>query len=277
MKSNIKSKDTSNHYTLLTGATGGLGRAFCCELLTCGEDLVMLGRSEERLSQLARDLKKQFPGRDIKYFVCDLAKYEDIERVLEDISKQNIKAIRLINNAGFITEGSIKNADIDTLLRCIRVNCEGTIHLTKRLLDYREKEKDFHIITISSMASNYPMPYMAIYSATKSLLTSFMLSLREEFKKDRVKVLVVEPGAIATSQEMKDAIKSQGLKGRLSSVPPEKIAKKSLKLSRKNRKKYTPGIFNKLTIFVSAITPSSIKTRVISNMWKKSQAKRNIK
>lgn len=277
MKNSTKSKGTSNHYTLLTGATGGLGRAFCCELLTSEENLVMLGRSKEKLSQLADELKKQFPERNIKYLVCDLSKYENIERVLEDISKQNIKVNKLINNAGFITEGSIKNASIDTLLRCIRVNCEGTIHLTKRMLDSRDQDEDFHIITISSMASNYPMPYMAIYSATKSLLTSFMLSLRQEFKKDRVKVLVVEPGAIATSQEMKDAIKSQGIKGRLSSVSPEKIAEKSLKLSRMNRKKYTPGIFNKLTIFVSAITPSSIKIRAISNMWKKSQAKRNIK
>ena len=74
-----------------------------------------------------------------------------------------------------------------------------------------------------------------------------------------------------------EAIKAQGLKGRLSSVPAEKIAKKSLKLVQKNKFRYIPGGFNKLTYFVSKLTPKSLAVKFAGKMWKKSQEKRNIK
>ena len=121
------------------------------------------------------------------------------------------------------------------------------------------------------------MPYMAIYSATKAMLNNLMASIRIEYKKDNVRVLVVEPGAIATSQDMKEAIKSQGLKGRLSSVSPEKIARNALKKLNTRKKIYVPGFFNKLTIFASLFLSKNIKSNIAGNMWKKSQEKRNIK
>ena len=92
-----------------------------------------------------------------------------------------------------------------------------------------------------------------------------------------IKILVVEPGAIATSKEMKAAISAQGIKGKLSSTPPEKIAKKSYKKSLKNKSRYVPGFFNKLTLFFSGLIPTSLKVKSIAKMWKKSQQKRGIK
>lgn len=268
--------NTNNYYTLISGATGGLGKAFCKEVLKTHSNIFLTATNNDRLSKLKEELLEHHPSANIQYKQCDLSSFDDIERLIEYLQSSNIRINRLINNAGYITEGSIKNADISTLTRCIRVNAEGTIHLTKSLLDSKD-DIPFKIITISSMASNYPMPYMAIYSATKSLLTSFMTSLREEYRKEQVTVTIVEPGAIATSIEMKEAIKSQGLKGKLSSVSPEKIAKRTIKLSERNKRKYTPGIFNKLTILISALSPTSLKTRAISKMWRKSQAKRDIK
>lgn len=272
-KNNI---DTQNYYTLISGATGGLGQAFCREVLKDTSNVFLTATNDTRLKKLREDLLMEYPNANIRYKSCDLSSFEDIENLIKYIETCPIQINRLINNAGYITEGSIKNADVTTLLKCIRVNAEGTIHLTKSLLD-RKDNSPFKLITISSMASNYPMPYMAIYSSTKSLLSNFMTALREEYKKENVTVTIVEPGAIATSIEMQEAIKSQGLKGRLSSVSPERIAKKSIKLSNKNKRKYTPGIFNKITIFASAISPTPLKVRAISRMWKKSQEKRDIK
>lgn len=272
-KNNI---DTQNYYTLISGATGGLGQAFCREVLKDTSNVFLTATNDTRLKKLREDLLMEYPNANIRYKSCDLSSFEDIENLIKYIETCPIQINRLINNAGYITEGSIKNADVTTLLKCIRVNAEGTIHLTKSLLD-RKDNSPFKLITISSMASNYPMPYMAIYSSTKSLLSNFMTALREEYKKENVTVTIVEPGAIATSIEMQEAIKSQGLKGRLSCVSPERIAKKSIKLSNKNKRKYTPGIFNKITIFASAISPTPLKVRAISRMWKKSQEKRDIK
>ena len=239
--------------------------------------MILTGTSDEKLNKLKAELQAIDDSKEIICISCDLSSHQDRLNLLNKLAEDKYTIDFLINNAGFITEGSIEYAEMDTILKCIQVNCEGTIHLTKSLIDTRDKNQEMRIICITSMASNYPMPYMAIYSATKSLLKNFMISLREEYKSQNVKVLIVEPGAIATSDDMKLAIEAQGLKGKMSSTSPEVIAKKSIKKSIKHKNRYIPGFFNKVTLFVSNLAPTKLKTKAISKMWRKSQKKRNIK
>ena len=205
----------NKNYTLITGATGGLGRAFSFECAKEGKNLLLTATNQERLDIFKKEILSQY-DIEILTFACDLSNTDSIKGFLDFISKSKINIDTLINNAGYITEGSFKHAPIDTLLKCIQVNCEGVTHLTKAVLDLKEPQKKLNIITITSMAGEYSMPYMAIYSATKAMLINLMRSIRIEYKKDNVRVLIVEPGAIATSQDMKDAIKAQGLKGKIS-------------------------------------------------------------
>lgn len=277
MKKVDKNKENNQYYTLITGATGGLGKAFCFEIAKEGKNLFLTGTSDKKLERLKEDLLDKYPDLNIKYKECDLSNFDSRVQLIDALKNNNVKINLLINNAGFITEGSIKHSDINTILKCIQVNCEGTIHITKSILDLKEKDDKLDIINVTSMAGNYPMPYMAIYSATKALLNNFMTSLRYEYKDDNVNVLNVEPGGIETTQEMIDAINAQGLKGRLTVTPAEKIAKQSLKLSKKNKKTYVPGFFNNFTLFVSNLAPTDVKTGMVGKMWRKSQDKRNIK
>ena len=263
-------------YTLVTGATGGLGNAFCRELLKLNKNLILTGTKQEKLDKWKNTLLEEFKGQDIEVFPCDLSSKSSRDKLFEYITENKFEIEMLINNAGYITEGSIKHANSDTLLKCIQVNCEGVIDLTKFILDNKKTDGQLNIITISSMAGDCPMPYMAIYSATKAFESNFMTSLRLEYKKENVKVLVVKPGAIATSQEMIDAIKAQGLKGKLSAVPADKIAKNSIKKSLKGKKQYIPGFFNKLTSFASLFATKNYQAKVVAKIWKKSQEKRDI-
>lgn len=262
------------NYVLVTGASGGLGNAFVQELSNQNKNLIICGTNIEKLNELKNKIKNN--KISILPYAFDLSNEQEIYRLVEFIKSQNINIEMLINNAGFITEGSIQFARAENLIQTIKVNNIGTILLTKLLLE-QNAYKDLSIITVSSLASNYPMPYMAIYSATKSLLTSFFYSLKSELKQNNVKVLIVEPGAIPTSQDMINAIKAQGIKGKLSSVSAKVIAKNSLKKSAKNKKIYTPGFLNKLTKFVCKFTPKSLQIYSISKMWKKSQQKRGIR
>ena len=264
-------------YTLITGATGGLGKAFTKECAKLGQNLILTATNQDRLDELKKETLKKF---NIKIITksCDLSNYNDICDFVNFLDANKLQIENFISNAGFITEGSIQYAQTDTLIKCIKVNCEGIVHLTKKILDRKPPKVKMRILSVTSMAGEYSMPYMAIYSATKSMLTSFMTSLGIEYKKDNVRVLIVKPGAIATTQEMKDAINAQGLKGKLSSIDPNTIASKSLRLLFKTHKKsYIPGFFNKLTIFSSALFSKNCKAKIAGKMWKKSQEKRNIK
>lgn len=264
------------YVTLLTGACGGLGHAFATELTKNGTPILICGTSETKLTALKDELSTINKDLKIFSFVLDLSNQQNIANLATFLTQHNLQVNRLINNAGFITEGSIKNAPIDTLLQTIKVNCEGTISLTKLILDQKKSDEELKIITIASLAANYPMPYMAIYASTKSLLKNFMLSLRYEYRKDNVKVTIVTPSAIATSQAMKDAISAQGFKGKISCVSPEKIARKSLIKNEHNRAVFIPGGFNKFVNFISCLTPRALKIHFIGSSWKKSQNKRNI-
>lgn len=267
----------SKYFTLLTGATGGLGIAFCHELCKQGHNIFMTSTSNKKLNALYLDLIAKYPNAHILYHECDMSQHDSRIALLDHLKENKININLLINNAGFITEGSIDHTTSETLLKCIQVNCEGTIHITKELLDIRDKDTKFSIINITSMAGNYPMPYMAIYASTKALLNNFMTSLRYEYRNENVNVLNVEPGGIETSPDMIEAIKSQGLKGKLSAVPAEKIAADSIKLSQKNKKRYIPGIFNKTTLIISNLATTDTKVKTIGKSWKQSQEKRNIK
>lgn len=262
---------------LITGATGGLGKAFVKCFCNENNHLILTSTSEEKMTTLINELKVDSPDLHISPLICNFLDEKSIDKVIKFLEDNNIQLDYLINNAGYITEGTIENAKIDTLLDCIKVNCIGTTQITKKILDLHDNSHLLNIITVASMAGDYPMPYMAVYSSTKSYLKNFMLAMGHEYRKQNVKSIVIQPGAIATSDAMKEAIKAQGFKGKLSAVSPDIIAKKSIKNSNKGKKIYTPGFFNKLTKFFSYFAPISLKMKIISSMWRKSQEKRNIK
>lgn len=270
-------RELINKNILITGATGGLGKAFTKHLSQIDCNIIITSTSQEKLDNLVNELQSDNCKANFTPIICNFLNKDNISALTNYLKENNIAVDLLINNAGYITEGSIENCSFDTIEKCIKVNCLGTIQITKNILDLHDNSKLLRIITITSLAGDYPMPYMAIYSSTKALLKNYMLAMNNEYKRKNVKCLVVQPGAIPTSDDMKEAIKAQGLKGKLSAVSPNKIAIKSIQKSIKGKKIYIPGFFNKLTSFVSKITPQSLQMNAISSMWKKSQEKRNIK
>lgn len=270
-------ENKNNSYTLITGATGGLGQAFVFEVIKNNQNIIVTSTSNDKLTSLKTKILDINPNIDVQTFKCDFSCQDDLNSLIAFIKDNHFYINTLINNAGFICEGSTQFSDVQTLQRCIQVNNLATVFITKNILDLHKIDKHLDIITISSLAGNYPLPYMAIYASTKAFLKNYFLSLRYEYRKQNVNFLVVQPGAIATSDSMKEAITAQGLKGKLSAVPPQKIAKVSLKKVKKNKSTYIPGAFNKLTNIVSKLTPLSLQIKVAGKMWKKSQKIRNIK
>jgi hypothetical protein len=120
--------------------------------------------------------------------------------------------------------------------------------LTKSLLSYRAEKLE--ILAVSSMSSVSPMPYFQVYSATKALITNLFTSLHYELKDKGVKVTVVLPGGIPTRPDIIEDIKGQGLWGKLSSMPADKVATKSLKALSKNKVKYISVIIILLVVLV---------------------------
>ena len=264
-----------DQYTLITGACGGLGRAFVSACAEKKENLLLTGTSEKKLESLKGDFSETFADLKVKTLVLDLAKEEDRQNVLDFISSENIVINKLINNAGVIIEGDLERFSDDEIQNAIMVNCVGTLDLTKKLLRVRDEHNLFEVLTVSSVASSYPIPHMGVYSATKSFIVSIMVALSYEFKDKNVVITTVCPGGMATTDDMKKSIKSMGLGGKLSCNCPDYVAKKALKALKKKKKVVISGFFNKFLVFLSKPFSKSFLAKGAGRIWKKSQKKRN--
>lgn len=264
-------------YSLITGATGVLGSTFARECACRGENLVLTGSNASKLESIVHEISCDFKQIKLESKVCDLSNEESRKEFFEFLKQKNIKINRLINNAGYIAEGDFLSFSEDEILKIIRVNCEGTVDVTRKVIDMREKNIPLHIITISSMAGDYPMPHMSMYSATKAMLTNLMVSLSHEFREQNIFVTTICPSGIPTTQAMKDAIKSQGFGGKITACSPETVVKIALKASEKHKVLIRPKAINVFLGAISRPLSEKAKARIVGKRWKKSQEKRNMK
>lgn len=254
-------------FTFISGATGGIGKAFSVSLAKRGYNLFLTGRSQEKLEKLKSELLLVNSAIEIEIFPCDLTSEDSRNSLLNAIDEKKIKFERLLFVAGVDTQKAFIDYTNEKVLFQIRVNVESTVSLTWELL--RRRASNIEILAVSSMSGVSPMLYFALYSATKCALTSFFTSLHYELKSQKAKVTVVLPGGVYTRPDIIEDIKNQGLWGKLSSKKPEFVAEKSLKALSKNKIKYIPGFFNKLLNFLMRIAPKKIVLSFIAKRWKK--------
>ena len=257
-------------YTLITGACGGLGRAFVTLCARNKENLILTGTSEKKLTALSAEFAEEFKGLDVKTFVCDLSKLADRENLVKNITEQKLEVSRLINNAGLIIEGDLERYTDEEIASCTQINCVGTLDLTKKLLESRNKQELMEVLTVSSIASFYPIPHFAVYAATKAFLTSMMTSLAIEYKKQNVVFTTTCPGGMATNDNMKESIKSMGFGGKLSTLDTIKVAKISLRALKKRKTVVVPGFFNKFLCFLSKFPTKKFLAKNAGKIYAKS-------
>lgn len=276
-------------YTFITGATGGIGKAFCRYYAREGCNLFITGRSEEKLTALKEELLMLNDSISVKYLPADLTDRQSRDNLFTYADNNEISVTRLVNVAGAdIQKGFLSYTD-DKVIFQIRVNVEATISLTHMFLerlDFGEtgntkanrkniynktsgKKKNLpEIITVSSLSGVSPMPYFQLYSATKACLTNFFKSLRVELK-GKVNVTTVLPGGVYTRPDICNDIKGQGLWGKLSAKTPDFVVNKSVKGVRKNKKLVIPGFWNKSLYTLMKFVPENVKLKFIANRWKK--------
>lgn len=254
-------------YIFISGATGYIGKAFCNLFASDKQKLFLTGRDIDKLNALKENLQNTY-NVAVDIYACDLTNILSVHNMLSYIDDKGITFSGIINVAGVDIQKGFLEYTQEKLLFQIKVNAEATLLLTHALLK-RRAEGQMRIITISSMSGASPMPYFAVYSATKSMLTNFFTSLHYELKKEGVNVTVVLPGGVYTRPDVVEDIKGQGLWGKLSAKSPEFVAKKSVKASDKNKIQYIPGFFNRFLYRLMKIMPKKLVLKFIANRWKK--------
>lgn len=263
---------------IVTGATGYLGKAFIDELIKkqdiknrieSGEtSLVFTGRSEEKLAALKSKLTSENKIRaEIFTKAMDLSSEQSRDEFFAALSARGEKIQMLINVAGADIQKPFADYTQKKLLFQCRANFEGAAAMC--LYAVQNAEKKAKIINISSVSGIYPMPYFAVYSATKGALTSFSMSLSREVKKRGITVTAILPGAMPTREDIREQIRGQKAWGKLAAEPPSVVARKSLRAAEKGKSKVIVGFWNKFMNAATKLLPLSLKMKFIEKRWSK--------
>ncbi|MBO4262969.1 MAG: SDR family NAD(P)-dependent oxidoreductase [Clostridia bacterium] len=251
-----------NVYTLITGASGVFGGEFARYLARRGENLLLTGRNAQKLGALKKELDAYSTG-DIEIFAADLNAEAGRKSLFAFARGRSMVFGKLINVAGADVQKAFKAYTPEKIVFQTRINFEAAVAVTHEALSMRTE--NFGVLTVSSLCGTSPMPYFALYSATKGALINFFTALRYEYKD--VKFTVLAPGSIPTRDDVKEDIRLQGLTGMFSSKTPLYVVKRGIRGLEKNKRLVIPGLYNKLVYFFGKITPEGIKCRVIAKKF----------
>ncbi len=218
-------------YTLITGASAGIGSVFAKQLAEQGQDLILTARRKEKLDELARQLIDKYKIK-VETLSADLASTNGSRNLAHAISEKGWKVNGLINNAGFGDRGFFSDLTLERQIQMIQLNVTSLVELTHRLLPNIRQQKDAFIINVASTAAFQAGPKMAIYYATKAFVLSFSEALHEELKQDSISVSTLCPGA-TLSEFAQEANMADTKLFKAGAMTAEAVVRKSLKKRKK--------------------------------------------
>lgn len=251
-------------YTLITGASTGIGRELA---LVCAADqrsLILLARSEDKLSKLAELLRSQH-GVRAEVVVQDLGEPRAAEKTWNEVQARGLEVETLINNAGFGYLGPFHEAAIDNQIDMLQVNVVALTHLTRLFLPEMVARGRGQVLNVASTASFQPGPFMAVYYATKAYVLSLSEALAEELRGTGVTVTALCPGVTATHFFDRAQMADSRLI-RLGMQDARSVAELGYRAMIRGKAIAIPGLANRLLTLLVRLSPRFVVRRVVRHL-----------
>ena len=223
--------DLSGKTALVTGATGGIGKAIATRLHSRGAHVVLHGTSQKKLLALSQNI-----GSNTSLISADLGDFDAVSSLIDLASKLSNSPIDiLVNNAGFAADGLLMRMKTEDWHSVLDVNLTANMILCRAAIRSMIKAKWGRIISISSIVGVTGNPGQSNYAASKAGLIGFSKSIAQEVASRGITVNIVAPGFIETP--MTDALDNKQKENLLQQVPigrlgtPDEIASAVLFLS----------------------------------------------
>ena len=247
---------------LVTGASSGIGAAYARGLHALGCPLVLVARREQRLHELAREL-----GGDVQVVAGDLAADDGPRRVFDEVSARGLAVEILVNNAGVGHTGPFHQEPLEAAEGMLDVNARAAMLMTRLFLPAMIERRQGWVVNVISTSAFQPVPFLAVYGASKAFLLSLTEALANELQGTGVAIQALCPGLTATE--------FQGVAGtdrvlfnRTGSMTPEAVVKASLRALKKGRLRVVPGLSNRLTAALVPFTPGRLVRRMGAELFR---------
>jgi short-subunit dehydrogenase len=182
---------------LVTGASSGIGAAYARALAARGAHVVLVARSVDKLEALAAELSRRY-GVRADVVPADLSLPGAAHQVFEDVRARGLHVDVLVNNAGFASYGRFETLAHGRQHAAIMLNVAGLVEMTHAFLPAMIARGDGVVVNVASTAAFQPLPYMAVYGASKAFVLSFSEALWAENRERGIRVLALCPGATET-------------------------------------------------------------------------------
>ncbi|MEQ8197429.1 MAG: SDR family oxidoreductase [Clostridiaceae bacterium] len=252
-------------YTLITGASSGIGYELSKLFASEGKNLLLIARNSDNLLKV-RDKLKGLKDIEIYVFAADLSKKDSVENILNFVEKNNIVVDKIINNAGIGDFGEFVNSDEARQYEMIQINIMALTKLTRAFLPKMISRGRGGVLNVASTAAFAPGPNMSVYYATKAYVLSFTEALYEECSGKGVRIMALCPGAVDTGFQKKAGIKKSRLAGGNIMSSEEAALKGYNGFTKTDKAVVVPGFRNKLLIQMMRILPRFVIRKIIGKV-----------
>lgn len=257
-------KNWRGRWALVTGASAGIGAALATELATAGANLLLTARRQDRLDQLAHQLRQTYAVRT-EVFSADLAQPDAPQKIRAFTEEKGIAVEMLINNAGFGQYGELAQVDTGRLLDMVQVNCSAVVHLARLFLPDMIQRHRGDVLILASTAAFQAVPYISTYAATKAFDLLFAEGLAEEMKPYGIRVCALCPGS--TESEFHAAANQEQFTSKHPETA-EKVARKGLEALAAGKSCVISGLGNYLGVQSQRLVPRRLVTRIAASMFR---------
>ncbi len=258
---------------LITGAAGGVGKAFAAECGARGWDLLLTDLYEPPLVALAEGMQR-LHGVSVHYLPCDLTSAAARDTFWAEVERLDLRVRFLINAAGIEFEGPFQERTIDEVRILLRLNIEAAVEMTYRALARRDPARTLHIVNVSSLAGFYPMPVKALYAASKRFLIDFSRALRQELRPHNVQIMALCPSGMPTNPHTTRRLMAQGWIGQMSMLNVGAVAARAVDKALAGQDVYVPGVFNRVLRLLGGLLPPGLVTAFIWKRWMAARGER---
>jgi short-subunit dehydrogenase len=251
---------------LVTGASAGIGEAFARALSSRGASVVLVARRGERLEALARELG------NAEVLVADLLEERGIGTVAERLGHGDVDL--LINNAGFGTVGPFHELPLGREMEQVDILVRAVVRLTHAALAVMVPRGSGGVINIASMAAFQPVPYNAVYAASKAFVVSFSEAVHEEVKPHGIAVTCACLGPVATEFQRVANIKKQRIAMRrlvraMARTGMNEIVDTTLRAHERGEAVCVPGALNATLALSPRALPRAFVRRMAGRFYKR--------
>lgn len=254
-------------YTLVTGASNGIGKAFAEECAARGRNVLLVALPEPKLEETANSLIEQYPEQTFQHLGINLMEKDAPQQILNWCTENGYTVDLLINNAGLGNSGPFTSLPSDFYQGQMQLNMLSLVGLTHLFLPMLQSQEKTHIINVASMAAFYDIPFKGIYSASKKFVLSFSRSLNKELEGSSVSITVLCPASVPTNPDVMLREKELGLMARLTSQSPQQVATYTLDQAFKGKQVVIPGFFPRLYKRIGAVVPYRARLNILAKQF----------